>query len=80
LLVAVPIAAHAIAVIVPDVISAEVFGAAIDHMKANDRFDVKVVFVSAFRATHAFEANGIRHDETPFVGDEKGKGRARRPL
>jgi hypothetical protein len=48
------------------VISAEVFGAAIDHMKANHRFDVKVVFVSAFRATHTLEAISIRHGETPL--------------
>jgi len=67
LVVAVAIAAHAIAVIVPEVISTEVFGAVIDHMKANDRFDVKVVFVSAFRATDALEAIAVAHAAPPFA-------------
>jgi hypothetical protein len=67
LVIAVTVAAHAITAVVPKMVTAEVFGPVVGDVEPDDRFDVKAFGMSAFGATDAFKAIGIRHDETPLL-------------
>jgi hypothetical protein len=66
-MLAITIAAHPIAFIVPEVIAAKGFRSAVGDREANDRRKAEVVFVSACGATDTFKAICIRHDETPVL-------------
>jgi hypothetical protein len=67
LLIARAIAAHAIAVSVPIVIAAGVFASAVGHVKANNRFDVEALGMSAFRASDAFKTLVLVMTEISFA-------------
>ena len=55
------------AFLVPEVIATAIFGAVVTDEQRNDRFDVKAIFVPAFRATDAFEAIAVAHAAPPFA-------------